>query len=155
MTQKKSIASKLLLAAIALTLISFCFLGSTFARYTSSNGGQASLNVAKWDVSMGEGSISVDFEKLSPSAAEYPDAGADAAQRVDGHAEEVGHIAQLDTVGQAVEAGEELAVALGGRQLEAVLPRPRGVMAVSRRPRPTCAFRRAASLQTSHGCHGG
>ncbi len=71
MTQKKSIASKLLLAAIALTLISFCFLGSTFARYTSSNGGQASLNVAKWDVSMGEDSISVNFDKLSPSAADY------------------------------------------------------------------------------------
>ena len=76
MTQKKSIASKLLLAAIALTLISFCFLGSTFARYTSSNGGSASLNVAKWDVSMGEDSISVDFEKLSPSAAKYPGTGA-------------------------------------------------------------------------------
>lgn len=76
MTQKKSIASKLLLAAIALTLISFCFLGSTFARYTSSSSGSASLNVAKWDVSMGEGSISVDFEKLSPSAAEYPGTGA-------------------------------------------------------------------------------
>lgn len=78
MTQKKSIASKLLLAAIALTLISFCFLGSTFARYTSSNGGQASLNVAKWDVSMGEGSISVNFGQLSPSMAEYKGTGASA-----------------------------------------------------------------------------
>ena len=78
MTQKKSIASKLLLAAIALTLISFCFLGSTFARYTSSNGGQASLNVAKWDVSMGEDSISVNFGQLSPSMAEYDDADASA-----------------------------------------------------------------------------
>ena len=48
------------------------------------------------------------------------DAGADAAQRVDGHAEEVGHIAQLDAVGKAGEAGEEHAVALGGRQLQAV-----------------------------------
>ena len=83
------------------------------------------------------------------------DAGADAAQRVDGHAEEVGHIAQLDAVGKAGEAGEEHAVALGGRQLEAVLPRPRGVMAVSRRPRPTCPCRRAAAVQTSHDCHGG
>ena len=78
MTQKKSIASKLLLAAIALTLISFCFLGSTFARYTSSNGGSASLNVAKWDVSMGEGSILVNFGQLSPSMAEYDDADASA-----------------------------------------------------------------------------
>lgn len=76
MTQKKSIASKLLLAAIALTLISFCFLGSTFARYTSSSSGSASLNVAKWDVSMEEGSISVDFEKLAPSADAYKGTGA-------------------------------------------------------------------------------
>lgn len=78
MTQKKSIASKLLLAAIALTLISFCFLGSTFARYTSSSNGSASLNVAKWDVSMGEGSILVNFGQLSPSMAEYDDADASA-----------------------------------------------------------------------------
>ena len=78
MTQKKSIASKLLLAAIALTLISFCFLGSTFARYTSSSSGSASLNVAKWDVSMKEDSISVDFKKLSPSADAYKGTGADA-----------------------------------------------------------------------------
>ena len=78
MTQKKSIASKLLLAAIALTLISFCFLGSTFARYTSSNRGSASLNVAKWDVSMKEDSISVDFKKLSPLADPYKGKGASA-----------------------------------------------------------------------------
>lgn len=78
MTQKKSIASKLLLAAIALTLISFCFLGSTFARYTSGDEGSASLNVAKWDVSMGEDSISVDFGKLSPFAGTYNGTGASA-----------------------------------------------------------------------------
>ena len=76
MTQKKSIASKLLFAAIALTLISFCFLGSTFARYTSSSSGSASLNVAKWDVSMKESSIPVNFEKLSPLAADYNGTGA-------------------------------------------------------------------------------
>lgn len=73
MTQKKSIASKLLLAAIALTLISFCFLGSTFARYTSSSSGSASLNVAKWDVSMPADSTEVDFGQLSPSMGEYVD----------------------------------------------------------------------------------
>ena len=73
MTQKKSIASKLLLAAIALTLISFCFLGSTFARYTSSSSGSASLDVAKWSVSIPADSTVVDFEQLSPSMAEYVD----------------------------------------------------------------------------------
>ena len=71
MTQKKSIASKLLLAAIALTLISFCFLGSTFARYTSSSSGSASLKVAKWSVSMPADSTEVDFKQLSPSMKEY------------------------------------------------------------------------------------
>ena len=73
MTQKKSIASKLLLAAIALTLISFCFLGSTFARYTSSNGGQASLNVAKWEVThdFEEETTTAVFGSLSPSKDVY------------------------------------------------------------------------------------
>lgn len=73
MTQKKSIASKLLLAAIALTLISFCFLGSTFARYTSNSSGSASLDVAKWDVSMPADSTVVDFGQLSPSMDPYVD----------------------------------------------------------------------------------
>ena len=73
MTQKKSIASKLLLAAIALTLISFCFLGSTFARYTSSSSGSASLNVAKWEVSMPADSTDVKFGQLSPSMDPYAD----------------------------------------------------------------------------------
>ena len=72
MTQKKSIASKLLLAAIALTLISFCFLGSTFARYTSSSSGSASLNVAKWEVThdFKEETDAV-FGSLSPNKGEY------------------------------------------------------------------------------------
>lgn len=73
MTQKKSIASKLLLAAIALTLISFCFLGSTFARYTSSSNGSASLNVAKWSVSIPADSTDVEFGQLSPSKDVYKD----------------------------------------------------------------------------------
>ena len=71
MTQKKSIASKLLLAAIALTLISFCFLGSTFARYTSNSSGSASLDVAKWSVSIPADSTVVDFGQLSPSMDVY------------------------------------------------------------------------------------
>lgn len=72
MTQKKSIASKLLLAAIALTLISFCFLGSTFARYTSSSNGSASLNVAKWDVAYDiEADTDAVFGSLSPNKTAY------------------------------------------------------------------------------------
>lgn len=66
----------MLLLVLALTLISCCFLGSTFARYTSSGSGSATLNVAKWaiDIKGGaiEGGTSVNFaEKLSPSKYDY------------------------------------------------------------------------------------
>ena len=72
MTQKKSIASKLLLAAIALTLISFCFLGSTFARYTSKSSGSASLNVAEWDVAYDiKADTDAIFGSLSPNKGAY------------------------------------------------------------------------------------
>lgn len=71
MTKRKSIVSKILLLAVALTLISCCFLGSTFARYTSGGSGSATMNVAKWDVKNTTGSISVNFDELSPSKEEY------------------------------------------------------------------------------------
>ena len=72
MTQRKSIGAKLFIALIALTLISCCFLGSTFARYTSGGNGTASTGVAKWSINVTGGSTSdsmnVDFtQKLSPS----------------------------------------------------------------------------------------
>ena len=35
MVKKKEIVSKLVLGLFVLTALSFCFLGSTFARYTS------------------------------------------------------------------------------------------------------------------------
>ena len=50
MKQKSRIVSKLFAALVILTLISCCFLGSTFARYTSKSTGTASVGVAKWDV---------------------------------------------------------------------------------------------------------
>ena len=76
MTKRKNVVSKMLLLVLALTLISCCFLGSTFARYTSSGSGSATLNVAKWaiDIKGGaiEGGTSVNFaEKLSPSKYDY------------------------------------------------------------------------------------
>ena len=72
MTQRKSIGAKLFIALIALTLISCCFLGSTFARYTSGGNGTASTGVAKWSINVTGGgasdSMNVDFtQKLSPS----------------------------------------------------------------------------------------
>lgn len=76
MTQRKSIGAKLFIALIALTLISCCFLGSTFARYTSGGSGSASTGVAKWSIDVTGGgasdSMEVDFtEKLSPSMKDF------------------------------------------------------------------------------------
>ncbi len=72
MTKKKSIATKLLIALAALTLISCCFLGSTFARYTSGGSGTATTSVAKWDVSLvGADSLTPTFADLSPEPKPY------------------------------------------------------------------------------------
>ena len=74
MTKKKSIATKLLIALAALTLISCCFLGSTFARYTSGGSGKATTGVAKWDVSLADaGSLTQTFADLSPAQEPYTD----------------------------------------------------------------------------------
>ena len=77
MTKKRHTASRMLLALVALTLVSFCFLGSTFARYTSTDTGTATTEVALWDIDITgggtEGSTKVSFAKLSPSMAEWQD----------------------------------------------------------------------------------
>ena len=70
MTKKKNIASKLVLVLFVLTLISCCLLGSTFARYVSGGTGSASVGIAKWDVGMAEGSMTIDVDKISPSQEE-------------------------------------------------------------------------------------
>lgn len=71
MKQKTRIASKLFAALVVLTLISCCFVGTTFARYTSTGSGVASVVVAKWDINVGGGSMSdsmnFTFDKLSPT----------------------------------------------------------------------------------------
>ncbi len=75
MTKKKGIASKLFLLVVLLTLISCCFLGSTFARYISTGDGTATMQVAKWsiDVTNKEGGdmTTAVFNKLSPAMEEY------------------------------------------------------------------------------------
>ena len=68
MTQKKNIASKLVLVLFVLTLLSCCLLGSTFARYVSGGNGSASVGIAKWDVNVNTSVEStIEFDKLSPS----------------------------------------------------------------------------------------
>lgn len=74
MKQKTRIASKLFAALVVLTLISCCFLGTTFARYTSSSSGAAQVQVATWNVSItgaGAGSGTIGFGKLSPDDSKY------------------------------------------------------------------------------------
>ena len=75
MTKKRHTASRMLLALVALTLVSFCFLGSTFARYTSTGTGTAITQVAEWSITGAEdfesASAKIDFQQLSPSAAPY------------------------------------------------------------------------------------
>ena len=91
MKQKTRIASKLFAALVVLTLISCCFLGTTFARYTTGDSGVASVNVAKWDLDItltdntpSGDSIEYNFGKLSPSMDSYTDTeGKDATNTTD------------------------------------------------------------------------
>ena len=81
-SDKKRILTRVLIVIAALTLLSCCFLGSTFARYVTSAGGSAQVNVAKWDLSMtANGSTEVvvggDDARLSPDDADWADDGTD------------------------------------------------------------------------------
>ena len=75
MTKKKRVVSKLTLLVVMLTLISCCFLGSTFARYTTSGTGSAKVEVAEWNLSIEgdgvNGTTEMSFDKLSPAQGEY------------------------------------------------------------------------------------
>lgn len=75
MTQKRKLVSKLFVAVVVLTLVSCCFLASTFARYTSGGDGTGTVNVATWKITgkgTGDaGEINATFNKLSPSMEEY------------------------------------------------------------------------------------
>lgn len=72
MTQKRKLVSKLFVAVVVLTLVSCCFLASTFARYTSGGSGTGTVEVATWAISgPGAGGINATFDKLSPSKDAY------------------------------------------------------------------------------------
>lgn len=47
---KKSFIGKIAALLLMLTVVSCCFLGSTFAKYTSSKTGTAEVGVAEWKV---------------------------------------------------------------------------------------------------------
>ena len=67
-SDKKRILTRVLIVIAALTLLSCCFLGSTFARYVTNADGTAQIGVAKWDVSVTPSAdLEVSTNKLSPS----------------------------------------------------------------------------------------
>ena len=79
MKQKTRIASKLFAALVVLTLISCCFLGTTMARYTTSDSGTASVQVATWNVSITgagvqDGGVTFNKAVLSPDDRSYEEA---------------------------------------------------------------------------------
>lgn len=75
MTKKKNMIARICGLLIVLTLISCCFLGTTFARYTSNVSGKASVTVAEWNINFGEASAGINLswgdDKLSPSMSGY------------------------------------------------------------------------------------
>ena len=73
---KKRIVPMLFALLVVLTLVSCCFLGSTFARYTSTGTGSASAEVAKWDIDFNgsnteNGETDIEIGKLSPDDAAW------------------------------------------------------------------------------------
>ena len=73
-SDKKRILTRVLIVIAALTLLSCCFLGSTFARYVTNETGTAQVGVAKWDIDVetaGSTNVDVNLNKLSPDMEEY------------------------------------------------------------------------------------
>ena len=76
-SDKKRILTRVLVVLAALTLLSCCFLGSTFARYVTRGSGAASIGVAKWGVAVtpsAEFDVEQDAYKLSPSQTAFTNA---------------------------------------------------------------------------------
>ena len=73
--KKKRILPKLFAALVVLTLISCCFLGTTFAKYTSSTTANSTVTAASWDIKLQSGSgaaaemtntFDLEFGEMSP-----------------------------------------------------------------------------------------
>lgn len=80
-SDKKRILTRVLIVIAALTLLSCCFLGSTFAKYVTNADGTAQIGVAKWDIDVevpaasgGTSAVTVNTSKLSPDDTEYDQA---------------------------------------------------------------------------------
>lgn len=112
MKQKRKILPKLFAALVVLTLISCCFLGTTFARYTSTGENLASVGVAEWDVTVTAsgtaqtGGTVVAFDKLSPNV---NTAGATNANLTNSTGRE-----QVATLSVSAEVDAKITITLGG-----------------------------------------
>ncbi len=71
MAQKNRAVSRMFFLILMLTLISCCFLGSTFARYVTTDDASAKFDVASWKVSHAEGDTVTEFGSLSPSMKDF------------------------------------------------------------------------------------
>ena len=71
MAQKNRAVSRMFFLILMLTLISCCFLGSTFARYVTTDDASAKFDVASWKVSHAEGDTVTAFDSLSPSMKDF------------------------------------------------------------------------------------
>lgn len=80
-TKKKKLIYRTIGVLLALSLMSCCFLGYTFARYVTKGSGSMDTGVAKWDITytyegekivISEGNqVTIPATRLSPSKAEY------------------------------------------------------------------------------------
>jgi len=68
---KKNFKSRIIAALVAVTALTCCFVGSTFAKYTSTSQATATATVAKWDITGITDATSNSFtftaDKLSPA----------------------------------------------------------------------------------------
>ena len=58
---KKNRTMRVAVLMLALTLLTCCFVGSTFAKYTSTASGTASVTVANWEINVGPDGDTVDI----------------------------------------------------------------------------------------------
>lgn len=69
MEKKKRIISKLIFVLVLAAVVSMCFVGTTLARYVSSDSGSATTGVALWKLDFAQsGGTSASFGQLSPEA---------------------------------------------------------------------------------------
>ncbi len=120
MEKKKRIISKLIFALVIAAIVSMCFVGTTLARYVSSNGGSATTGVALWNIDFGEiGATDTEFGNLSPDDTAYAEVAAATSNR--SHSTEKTLVATIKNTGDVdadvtIKVGETIAYTGNGRE---------------------------------------